>query len=74
MALAVKVQEKLSFNKLMGMDIAISIIEPILIEINDEYDNVGFEQVCGPILSNSKILFEFERYNLLINRFQEKLN
>jgi len=73
LCLATKVQKRLSYNKLMGQDIAISPTGPILIEINAEYDNVGLEQVYGPILKDKKVREQFSKYDLLINKFQKKL-
>ncbi len=71
--LATKVQKELPYSKLMGQDIAIGPSGPILIEINPDYDNVGLEQACGPILKDRRVQEEFKRYGLLINRFQKNL-
>jgi hypothetical protein len=71
LVLATKVQKKLPYIKLMGQDIAISPTGPILIEINAEYDNVGLEQVSGPILKDKKVFEQFSKYNLLINQLQK---
>lgn len=73
LSLAEKVQRCLSFNKLLGQDIGISTNGPVVIELNAEYDNVMFEQVCGPILKNRRVKDEFECYNLLINKYQKKI-
>lgn len=66
--LARKTQNEFSFYKLLGIDIAITADGPVIVEINGAYDNVGFEQKCGPILSDSRVRHEFKRHNLLINR------
>lgn len=71
--LAKKSQKLISYNKLIGQDIAITENGPVIIELNAEYDNVGLEQVCGPILSNYQIVKEFKRYDLLISKLQRSL-
>jgi hypothetical protein len=71
--LSKKVQSSIGYNKLIGQDIAIAESGPVIIELNAEYDNVGLEQVCGPILKNRSVLKEFRNYNLLINRLQRDL-
>lgn len=71
--LAYKVQNDLSFHKLMGMDIAVTENEPLLIEINAIYDNVALEQRCGPILSRPEVFHAYNNYNLLISNVQKKL-
>jgi hypothetical protein len=71
--LAKDVQINLAYNKLLGQDIAITKNGPIVVEINAEYDNVGLEQVCGPVLKNQKVLFAFQSYGLLINKYQDQL-
>ena len=73
LSLAENVHRSLPYNKLLGQDIGISTEGPVLIELNAEYDNVMFEQTCGPILKNKKVKDEFERYNLLINKCQKKI-
>ncbi len=73
LALAEKVQRRLSYNKILGQDIAISDKGPVIIELNAEYDNVMFEQTCGPILKKKRIREEFAKYNLLINKYQKDL-
>lgn len=71
--LAENVQRCLQYNKMLGQDIGISTDGPVIIELNAEYDNVMFEQVCGPILKNKKVKEEFQKYNLLINRYQREI-
>ncbi len=71
--LAENVQRCFSYNKLLGQDIAISAEGPLVIELNAEYDNVMFEQTCGPLLKNKKVQQEFKNYDLLINKYQERL-
>ena len=73
LTLAEKVQKRLSYNKLLGQDIAISEKGPVIIELNAEYDNVMFEQACGPLLKNKIVREEFGKYNLLINKYQKNL-
>jgi hypothetical protein len=71
--LAVKVQECIQYNKLIGQDIAITDQGPVIIELNAEYDNVMFEQACGPLLKNKRLLKEFNEYDLLFNKQQKAL-
>ncbi|WP_101760240.1 sugar-transfer associated ATP-grasp domain-containing protein [Oceanicoccus sp. KOV_DT_Chl] len=72
-ALAEEVQRKLPYNKLLGQDIAVSKDGPVIIELNAEYDNVMFEQACGPLLKNKLVREEFSAYGLLINKYQKNL-
>jgi glutathione synthase/RimK-type ligase-like ATP-grasp enzyme len=72
-ALAKKVQSALPYNRLIGQDIAILPDGPVIIELNAEYDNVGLEQACGPILADLKVLKAFFEYDLLINKHQKEL-
>ncbi len=72
-SLAKEVQKKIPYCKLLGQDIAITTRGPVLIEINDEYDNVGIEQACGPIFANEEVWKIFKDYGLFINKYQEKL-
>jgi hypothetical protein len=71
--LATNVQKTMQYNRIIGQDIAITSSGPVIIELNSEYDNVMFEQACGPILKNKSVLKEFNNYNLLINRYQKRL-
>jgi glutathione synthase/RimK-type ligase-like ATP-grasp enzyme len=71
--LAIKIQKCMPYNLLIGQDIAISTDGPVVVELNAEYDNVGLEQACGPILSNNKVLKAFYDYDLLINKYQKYL-
>jgi glutathione synthase/RimK-type ligase-like ATP-grasp enzyme len=81
-ALAHKVQEKISYHRLLGMDIAISSDGPVIIEVNSIYDNTGLEMVCGPMFSDKKVVDFFENNSLLfcekqikeIKRFHENIN
>ncbi|OEY67747.1 hypothetical protein BG841_15800 [Marinobacter sp. X15-166B] len=71
--LARRVQTEFDFYKLLGMDIAITVEGPVIVEINSNYDNVDLEQACGPILKNKKVLEAFSQYGLLINKKQKGL-
>ncbi len=71
--LSEKIQKNFFYYKMLGLDIAITSDGPVLIEINSAHDNVGIEQACGPILADKNILFEFEKYELLINRHQKNI-
>lgn len=71
--LAEKVQMAMPYNLLIGQDIAVGTHGPVVIELNAEYDNVGLEQACGPILSNKQVLKAFNEYDLLINKYQKRL-
>lgn len=70
---AEQAQRAISYNKLIGQDIAITENGPVIIELNAEYDNVGLEQVCGPILKNRQIVEAFDRYHLLVSKPQRSL-
>lgn len=72
-AMAKKVQSAFGFYPLLGMDIAVTENGPIVIEINAGYDNVDLEQARGPILKNPNVYETFEDYDLLINKYQKKL-
>ena len=71
--LSKKVQETFSYNKIIGQDIAITNNGPVIIELNGEYDNIGLEQVCGPILQDKRVLKAFDEYGLLFNNKQRAL-
>ena len=62
-------QTQLAFGyyKLLGLDIAVTEDEPVLIEINSAHDNVGLEQAYGPILRRDEVRRAFSEYSLLIN-------
>lgn len=66
--LANKIQLSFPFYKLLGSDIAITKIGPVIIELNGAHDNVGLEQKCVPILTDKSVRAEFEKYDLLINK------
>lgn len=68
-----KVQDGCSFFKMLGLDIAITPDGPVLIEINPNPDLIFQEQTAGALLADDSVLIEFDRYNLLINRYQKKL-
>ena len=71
--LATEIQQKLNYQLLLGMDIAVTENGPILIEINSIYDNVDLEQVCGPILKNQETFELYKDYGLLINKKQKMI-
>lgn len=71
--LAEKTQRCFQFHKLIGHDVAITEIGPVIIELNSIYDNVHLEMCCGPILQNDSVLEQYMEYNLLINRKQVAL-
>jgi hypothetical protein len=71
--LSTNVQKTMQYNRIIGQDIAITSSGPVIIELNSEYDNVMFEQACGPILQNKKVLYEFNQYDLLVNKYQKNL-
>lgn len=68
-----KVQESCPFYKLIGVDVGISKNGPVLIEINANPDIVFQEQTAGPLLRDKRILSEFDKYDLLINKYQKSL-
>lgn len=67
------VQEKCPFFKLLGLDIAVTKEGPVLIEINPNPDLIFQEQTAGPLLADKETLLEFDRYSLLINKYQRNL-
>ncbi|MCM0611823.1 hypothetical protein KFJ24_04955 [Marinobacter sediminum] len=71
--LAKHVQDSFDFYPLLGMDIAVTLNGPLLIEINSGYDNVGLERARGPILKNPEVYKAFEEHDLFINRHQRNL-
>ncbi len=71
--LALIVQSRIDFHKLLGMDIAITDSGPVLIEVNSIYDNIDFEQICGPILRDPEVLEVYSRCGLLYNKYQKQL-
>lgn len=72
-SMSVEVQKKCPFFKLLGLDIAITNNGPVLIEINPDPDLIFQEQTAGPLLRDDKVLEEFYKYDLLINKFQKAL-
>jgi hypothetical protein len=71
--LAERVQEKCSFFKMLGLDIAVTDDGPVLIEINPNPDLIFQEQTAGPLLADDEILQEFDKYDLLFSKYQKKL-
>lgn len=71
--MAINIQTACSFFKLLGMDIAVSKTGPVLIEVNPSTDLVFQEQTAGPLLQDIVVRKEFEKYDLLINRYQKSL-
>ena len=71
--LAAKVQAACPFNRLLGMDIALTEDGVVLIEINADADLVFQEQTSGPLFANKATWTAFREYGLLINRRQERL-
>lgn len=69
-----KAQSRFSFYKLLGLDIAVTEDEPILIEINSEPDIVFQEQTSGPLLRDKRVLREFSEYDLLFNKHQKSID
>ena len=70
---AQKVQKAFFFYKLIGMDIALSKNGPVLIEVNANSDIIFQEQTSGPLFKDKSVLYEFAKYDLLVNRFQKNL-
>ena len=71
--LSKETQKKFFYNRIIGQDIAITEDGPFIIELNAEYDNIGLEQACGPILKNHDVLQSFNEYGLLFNKKQRTL-
>jgi len=71
--IAKTVQKSCTFYKLIGIDVAVTNTGPILIEINANSDIIFQEQTAGPLLKDKKILTEFAKYDLLINKYQKRL-
>ena len=71
--IAKKVQKTFSFYKLIGMDIALSTDGPVLIEVNANSDIIFQEQTAGPLFKDKRVLYEFAKYDLLINKYQKNL-
>jgi len=68
------VQQASPFYRLVGCDVAVTELGPVLIEVNAEPDIVALEQRCGPILSDRRVCDEFNKYDLLINKYQKALH
>ena len=66
-------QSAFPYYRLLGLDLAVSVAGPVLIEINAFPDLAAQEQGAGPLLANPRNLREFARYNLLINKHQRRL-
>ena len=71
--MALAVQQSCPFYRIIGMDIAISKEGPTLIEVNANPDIIMQEQTAGPLLKDKKVLAEFAKYDLLINKYQKNL-
>lgn len=67
-ALVKAAQTQFSYFRLLGFDVAITPVGPIIVETNPGGDNAVTEGVYGPILANPVTVLEFDRYGLLINR------
>lgn len=65
--LAKLTQRHFTCYKMLGLDIALTLGGPTLLEINEAHDNVGLERSYGPILASADTLAAFKEYNLLIN-------
>lgn len=65
-SLAEKVQNNFCFYKLLGLDIGITPMGPVLVEINPAHDNIGFEQATGPLLARKEVKKAFAEYGLLL--------
>ncbi len=71
--LAKRIQLSFPFYGLLGMDIAIGKDEPVLIEINSNFDNVDLEQAIGPILADPKVYRAYKEFGLLISKSQKNI-
>jgi hypothetical protein len=71
--MALNVQKSFPFYKLLGLDVALTDEGPVLIEINPNADLVFQEQGAGPILADARVREEFNKYDLLINKYQKAL-
>lgn len=72
-SLAVATQRHFNYFKLIGHDIAITPVGPVIIELNAIYDNVHLEMCSGPILKDKLVLEEYRKYNLLVNNKQKSM-
>lgn len=71
--LAHEVQAAFPFFRLLGTDVALTEDGPLVIEINAIPDVVFQERTSGPLLADPRILREFGRWDLLVNKQQKKL-
>lgn len=72
-ALALGVQVGCPFNRLLGLDVAITPTGVVLIEINPDADLVFQEQTSGPLFASRRTWEAFKQYGLLYNRPQRRL-
>jgi len=71
--LALRVQQELPFNRMLGLDVAIGVDGVVLIEINPDADIMFQEQTSGPLFSHRRTWEVFRDYGLLYNRPQMNL-
>ena len=71
--IATSVQMACTFNRLLGMDVAVTESGVVLIEINADADIVFQEQTSGPLFANRSTWEAFSEYGLFVNRFQKHL-
>lgn len=71
--LSERVQRGLPFNRLLGLDIALTPHGPVLIEINPDTDLVFQEQTSGPLFQDKIVWRAFRDYGLLYNTKQRAL-
>lgn len=65
-SLAENVQKNSAYYKLLGLDIGVTPIGPVLVEINPSHDNIGLEQATGPLLAKKYVKKAFAEYDLLL--------
>jgi len=71
--MSLEIQKSCPYYKLLGLDIALTKDGPVLIEVNPNGDLVFQEQGSGPLLRNKRVLEEFNKYDLLINKPQKNI-
>lgn len=71
--MATAVQKACPFFKLLGLDVALTVNGPVLVEVNPSTDIIFQEQTAGPLLSDINTWRQFKKYNLLVNKYQEQL-
>jgi hypothetical protein len=72
-SLAIRAQNEMDFQRLLGMDISVTEEGPVLIEMNSIYDNISLERTCGPLLKSPEVLEFYYRNDLLYNDRQRAL-